>query len=250
MWLRRTCVAKIDLKMEGLDGLVAGKATVLFHGTTRSFKKFDLSHSRDDLVDQFYGKGIFLTPSKRVAWKYAYANRNIGFPPSIIGELARRNKGAAALLQSMVDHGYEGGWDKWMSTNNLLTGDDIDEFLDGFDPNLLNDVAEYIIGSKVESSGGDDTGLGLFNTNTGVPDYIYDIVDEMGIDSQKYRPKVYTVAVKVENPLITARKAQARAAPRKGYDSVVFHGSNLVDGVPEVAVYDPRKVKILRMEVA
>ena len=102
--------AKFDLRVEGLDGLVRGEPTKLYHGTVASFSKFDLSKSRDELVEQFYGKGIFLTPSLRVAWKYAEANRNIGFPPSIIQDLKRVDSVAGIFLELLVKQG-DGAWD-------------------------------------------------------------------------------------------------------------------------------------------
>jgi hypothetical protein len=74
-----------EIQQHRLEGLLSGEPTVLYHGTTRSFRAFDMSKSRGELVDKFYGAGIFLTPSKRVAEKYANANRNIGFDPEIIG---------------------------------------------------------------------------------------------------------------------------------------------------------------------
>jgi 2'-5' RNA ligase len=240
-----TRVANIDLKQEGLEGLVSGAGTILYHGTTRSFRAFDMAQSRDDLVSKFYGKGIFLTPSKRVAVRYADANRNIGFPVSIIAELARLNKGGGSLLQSMFDLGHGKGWDHWMATNNLTTGEDIDALMGDMDPNDLNDIAGYILGSKVEPP---PAGGSLFSQGTGLPEYVYDSLDTLGLDSAKYRPKVYTVMVKAQNVLVTARKEQARKARKNGYDCVVFHGSGLVDGVPEVALFDPRKVKILKVE--
>jgi hypothetical protein len=55
--------------------------------------------------------------------------------------------------------------------------------------------------------------------------------------------------VTVSNPLVTANKAQASKARSKGFDSVVFYGSDLVDGVPEVAVFSPRNVKVRNIEV-
>ena len=53
-----------ELAYYGLDGMLEGKPTTLYHGTTAWFRKFDLSKSRDELVNQFYGSGIFLTPKK------------------------------------------------------------------------------------------------------------------------------------------------------------------------------------------
>ena len=124
----------------------------------------------------------------------------------------------------------------------------IDEHIGHVDPNTIQDVVEYVIGSKVEPLGSGDP-VNIFNMSTGLPDWVYKDLDSLGLDSKTYRPKVYTVSVTVHNPLITASKSEARAAKHKGYDSVVFYGSDLVKGVPEVAVFDPNKVRIKHIEV-
>lgn len=237
---------QIDLSYYGLDALVAGKPTTLYHGTTAWFKTFDMARSRESLVKNYYGGGIFLTPRKSVAVAYAEANRNIGFPRSIIDEVRKKSKAGGELLQSMYDYGYELGWEKWQKKMNVKTAEEINKVV-GFDPNLLNDIAEYIIGSKVKAGGGDN--FNIFNQSTGMPEYVYDTVDELGIDSKRYRPKVYTVTATCKNPLVTASKTEARKARAVGYDCVVFHGADLVDGVPEVAMFDPRLVKIKKVEV-
>lgn len=240
---------ELDLSQWDLEGLTEGKAVTLYHGTTSLFRKFDMSQSRDALVDSYYGKGIFLTPNKGVAWDYADANRNIGFPVSIIAQLRRKNKGAGELLQAIYDLGQEKGWDTWSQANGVIQADGrwdnavLDKALRGIDGNDLTDIAQYILGSNVKPSSGDEP-VHIFNQSTGLPGYIYDSLDAVGLDSKTYRPKVYTVKVTVSNPLITTSKAQARRARTKGFDCVVYHGSDLVRGVPEVAVFNPRDVRI------
>lgn len=233
-----------------LQGLVAGEPTLLYHGTTRNFRAFDLTKSRDDLVNSYYGSGIFLSPSKRVAEKYAEANRNIGFDAEIVDDLKRVNPLAGGFLQRLVAIGndaWEEYFDMLREQGHEYPGNAMEEYL-GMDPNSLGDIAGYVIGSQIKPLGGDD-GPSLFSQSTGAPGWLYDLLDKVGLDSSKYRPKVYTVAVVVHNPLVTANQAQARRAKSKGYDSVVFFGSRLVDGVPEVAVFSPRNTHIVKVEV-
>jgi hypothetical protein len=231
---------------------------VLYHGTTRLFRAFDMSHSRGELVDSYYGKGIFLTPSKRIAELYANANRNIGFPPSIIDDLKRKNGPAGKFLQTLVEHGKDGWEVAWKEAgfwnDNPGPGEPQADWLGfdaytGVDGNTVQDIADYIIGSKSKPLGGGGP-LDLFGGgSTGLSDYIYNSLDEIGLDSKTYRPKVYTVVVTVNNPLVTKSKSAARKARSKGYDSVFFYGADLVQGVPEVAVYSPRHVKVRKIEV-
>lgn len=247
----------LTLSHWGLEGLSEGKSVTLYHGTTQSFQRFDVSKSRDELVKKFYGRGIFLTPRKAVAGQYADANRNIGFPPSVIGALKRKNSAAGQFLQDLYKKGYEKAWDDLLEVEGFdedegwaegLSLESWEKSLKGVDPNDLSDLAPYIIGGKDKPSGGGGA-LSMFSTSTGMPSYIYDRLDEIGVDSKEYRPKVYTVSVKVDKPLITNSTSEAKQARTHGYDCVVFYGSNLVGGVPEVAVFDASKVKIQKVEM-
>lgn len=242
----------INLSHYGLEGLVEGRPTVLYHGTTASFSAFDPRKNRGELVEAYYGKGIFLTPSRRVAERYAEANRNIGLDPSVITDLSRHNRRAGSMLRALYRHGAYDAWDIYAKRHRLLSKDGTADF--GaiqrhlrLDPNLLMDVSRWIVGTKTPVAVEEDRSL--FGESTGAPSWLYDDLDRLGIDSSKYRPKVYTVSVTVRKPLVTESTAQARRARSRGYDAVVYHGEDLVGDVPEVAVYDPRKVKIIGVEV-
>lgn len=236
--LGKVRVASFDeLAYYGLDGMLEGKPTTLYHGTTAWFRKFDLSKSRDELVNQFYGSGIFLTPKKSVAGQYANANRNIGFPPEIIKDFKRVDPKGGAFMETLYKQG-DSAWEMfdWQSDPALE-----DKAQD------IADLTDWIIGTKTKRpTGGGFTSI--FSMSSGMPEYIYDRLDDLGLNSLKYRPKVYTVTANVKNPLVTASKSEARKAKSKGYDSVIYTGSDLVDEVPEVAVFDPRKVAILKVE--
>ncbi|NIT77334.1 MAG: hypothetical protein GWN58_23045 [Anaerolineae bacterium] len=240
----------------GLRPLLEGQPVTLYHGTTRQFAKFDLSKSREDLVKNYYGAGIFLTPSKRVAWKYADANRNIGFDPEIITEMKRINRNVGTFLEWLYKYGYERGWEilieklrKKVPEDQPIT-EEMDKFFGGIDHNAMNDIAPYIIGSKFKVNRGGDDFINIFDTRTGLPDYVYDDLDKVGLNSKKYRPKVYTVTAKAQKVLVTKSKAKAKTARQKGYDAVIFYGSDLVDNVPEVAIFDPKNVRITKVQVS
>lgn len=249
--------ATFDPSHYGLEGLLEGKPTTLYHGTTAKFSSFDMSLSRGELVNKFYGKGIFLVPSKKIAMKYADANRNIGFPPSIIDDLRSRNRNAGDFLQALYKDGPDAfdsfTREKGFFTDNPSPGEPpldlvgFEKFL-GVDGNTLSDLAGYILGSVTSPIPTSNT-LELFGSQTGAPSWIYDILDEIGLDSSVYRPKVYTVTVQVEKTLVTKSKSLAKKARSQGYDSVLFYGADLVGGVPEVAIYDPSKVRIVKVDV-
>lgn len=249
----------LNLADYNLEGLSNGTPVTLYHGTTKLFRTFNMDLIREELVENFYGGGIFLTPSKRVAEHYAGANRNMGFDASIIADLKSKNPHAGEFLQVLVDHGSE-GWDLFAKEKGFLSdtpkkpGDGLldwegfQKYL-GVDGNTIGDIAGFILGSKVVPLGLEDREQNIFNMSTGTPAHIYDALDEVGLNSNTYRPKVYTVTVKVSNPLVTKSQSAARKARSKGHDSVVYFGPHLVGGVPEVAVFSPQVVKVKRIEV-
>jgi hypothetical protein len=241
-----------------IKALLRGEGATLYHGTTRSFQAFDLGKSRRELVNDYYGIGIFLTPSKSIAEKYAFANRNIGFEPSIIDDLSAKNANAGAFLRALYTHGAD-GWEWYWKRHRPWREDPplgerqidlvaFDEHL-GVDPNAIGDLAGYIIGSKTKPLGDDSGFVNIFNQSTGAPSWIYDVIDRVGLDANLYRPRIYTVRVKVRRPLVTASRAKARSARSKGYDSVVYLGSGLVEGHPEVAVFNADDVRVESVEV-
>lgn len=249
---RRVAKRVFDPAQYDLEGLLNGDPVTLYHGTTRSFKVFDLNKSRTDLVDRYYGSGIFLTPSKRVAEKYANANRNIGFDPEIIDDLKRVNPKAGAFMQKLYDLGDD-AWEEFTPEALRVAPEDLWTALQGHvgdvDPNTVADVTRFILGSKIKSSMNEDDSLSLFSQSTGMPGYMYDNLDELGIDSANYRPKVYKVIVKVDKTLVTPSKSLAKSAKSKGYDAVIYHGTDLVGGIPEVAVFNPKNVRIVGVEL-
>lgn len=243
------------LRDYGLEGLLQGEPVTVYHGTTRMFRHFDLKHARPELVNAYYGVGIFFVPDKGVARQYADANRNMGFPPSLVGDLTSRNRRAGAFLQGLVERGRD-VWDDYTRESLKLEpgddyGDAVQEAAGGVDPNTLSDIAGWVLGSKFRGLPQDEGFTNIFSTSTGMPGYAYDSLDEVGLDSFDYRPKVYTVRLSgCERVLVTKKKPEARSARARGYDAVVFCGSDLVGGVPEVAVFDPSKAKVLKVEPA
>ena len=239
----------------GLDGMLRGEPVTVYHGTTASFRQFSTSHVRTELVNKFYGGGLFFTPSERVARQYADANRNIGFPTSLVDDLRSKNRKAGAFLRGLCERGTDFWDDLTRESLGLSEGDDyteaVQEVAGGVDPNTLADLSHWVIGSKRDAPSLDGGFVDIFSTSTGMPDYVYGMLDEIGLESFDYRPKVYTVRLSgLGRVLVTKKKPEARQARARGYDAVVFCGSDLVGGVPEVAVFDPSKAKVVKVELA
>lgn len=251
--LRAAKDANAVLEHYGLDALLRGERVTLYHGTTHTFTKFDMTKSREDLVNSYYGVGLFFTPSKKVAWQYADANRNIGFDPEIVDELRAVNRNAGEFLALLVAKGSD-AWDALFADlkkkyPNLEAAEAIIEHFGTVDPNTLDDLAGYVLGSKTSPLGADDETANIFHQRQGLPAYMYRSLDEIGLDSKKYRPKVYTVSVSAKKVLVTKSKSQARGARGKGYDAVIYYGPDLVSDVPEVATFDAARIQILHVEV-
>lgn len=241
----------------GLGDLVRGGSATLYHGTTRQFQRFDAAHIRHDLINRFYkAPGIFLTPRKGVAEEYAGAARNSKVQASVVDDLARRNRGAGEVLGRLVREGRD-AWDGLFEDAKAAFPDAanpveaLERMTGGVDSNTLMDIAGHVEGSKYTDEPQADTLFDLWGmTSTGTPAYIFDDMDAVGLDSSEYRPKVYTVSVSgLDRVLVTRSKPEAEKARSRGYDAVVFCGADLVDGVPEVVVFDPAKVRVTKVEV-
>lgn len=244
----------------GLDEFVKGSPIVLYHGTTTSFSSFDIDKSRKNLVDKYTGIGIFLTPSKKIAWKYAMSSRNKGLPVGVIDDVKKANPHAGEFLEMLYKHGQR-GWELFWKEKGFLRDNpgegagelDTEAFRAylNVDANSLMDVATFIEGSSYEASGSEESSLlDLFSgTPQGAPDWLFDELDSLGVDSTKYKPKVYKVSTQASHVLVTGDKEEAKRAFSLGYDAFVFMGEDLVDGVPEVAIRDGSQVNILDVEV-
>jgi len=242
----------------GLDDLVRGGSATLYHGTTRSFQRFDSAYIRHNLINQFYkAPGIFLSPKRRVAVEYSTAARNTMIPASVVDDLTRINRGAGEVLRRLVTEGRD-AWDGLFEDAVTRFPDAetpavaLEMVTEGVDPNTLMDIAEYVEGSKY--GGGLRAETTLFDlwgmTATGTPDHVFTDMESVGLDADVYRPKVYTVVVSgLDRVLVTKSKPAAARAQKQGYDAVVFCGADLVGDVPEVVVFDPSRVRVTKVEV-
>lgn len=238
-----------ELDYYKLTPLLEGKSIIAYHGTTAYFKKFDISQSKRELNNKYYGDGIFFTTDKNVAQKYANANRNIGFPISIIKDLKTKNKEAGDFLYDLWKYGND-TWElpKYQKPNKF---GGIGTFADGFngiDANDLADIAEYIIGTKLKRGSTNNDFINIFDTSTGMPYYMYELVEEIGLDKLKYYPKIYTVKLQSPKVVVASNKKEVDKAKKDKQDAVVYTGKDMVDDIPEIAVFDANIIKILKVE--
>ena len=246
------------LQSYGLDDLVNTGSGTLYHGTNRQFQRFDTAYIRHDLINRFYkAPGVFLTPSRAVAENYADAARNAMIPVEITTDLTGKNRGAGEILTRLVQEGQD-AWDSlymdakaaFPDARNPLEA--LEQMAGGIDPNKLMDLAKHIDGSRFTEAREAESLFDLWSGSVrSTPVWVFDDIDRMGLDSSKYRPKVYTVEVSgLEKVLVTQSEVEAGKAKASGYDAVVFcGGADLVGGVPEVVVFDPARVKVLKVDI-
>jgi hypothetical protein len=244
------------LDAHGLGDLVRGGSATLYHGTTRSFQRFDSAYVRHELIARFYkAPGIFLSPKRGVAAEYSAAARNTMIPATVVDDLTRINRGAGEVMGTLVTQGpdaWSGLFEDAVARfpDAATPADALERVTGGVDPNTLMDIAEYVEGSRY-AKGADETLFDLWGMiPTGTPDHVFTDMDSVGLDTDPYRPKVYTVEVSgLGRVLVTKSKSEAAQARRQGYDAVVFCGADLVRGVPEVVVFDPSKVRVTKVDV-
>jgi len=245
------------LESYGLDELVRTGSGTLYHGTNRQFHRFDTAYIRHELINQFYkAPGVFLTPQRVVAEQYADAARNSLLPAVVVTDLLHKNRGAGETLTRLVHEGRD-VWDSLYADAkaafpNARNGPEaLEQMTEGVDPNTLMDLAKYIEGTRFTATQDDETLFDLWSGATkGTPEWLFDNLDSVGLNSSEYRPKVYTVEVSgLGRVLVTKSKVEAGKAKADGYDAVVFCGGDLVGGVPEVVVFDPAKAKVLKVDI-
>lgn len=221
----------IDKKIENiLIDIIKGDPCVLYHGTTHHIDTFDIKKSRTELNSSYYGDGIFLTPDINIAWKYAYANRNVGFEVELIEELKNYNRELGVLLEDFYKHGND-VWNFKKYKNEDGTFKDFD-----VDPNNIADIAEWIPNSKLRSDRNKHyqnvTSFDLFGSDSGFNlSWFADELKKLGIKKYIPYPRVYSVIYKTDPDKVIVSDKEVKSSR---YDTVVFIGDDLVEGTPEI----------------
>jgi hypothetical protein len=227
---------------------VEGKPVIAYHGTTRLFSKFDMGYARESLVNKYYGAGFFFSSSESVAWMYAEGNRNVGFDEGIVEDLKKKNRRAGELMEALVREGVD-AWEGFLEKHGVESLVDLEGYIK-VDPNDVADLAGYVLGSKVVPIGMRDEVEQVFDVlhgggSRGTPDWIFNVIERLGLSRMRYEPKVYKVELRATNVLVTGDRGKAKKARQNGFDGLVYTGSDLVRGVPELVVYNPSQIRIL-----
>lgn len=231
-----------------------------YHGTNRNFKEHCSSKHRTDLNQNYQGDAICYIRSLNVAWKYSEANRNQyinrddfdkdlnNFFDSndISGSVHIKN-----LINSIMDYGFEKGWEKAQNDYLKENKDVIDffnlisKFEDDFcvkkndledykyTINEIIDVLDYIENSKSDDSCNNDFQNIFHARNVDIPKFVTDFFEDFGFTSCIYEPKVLVAYITAENVLETDNKNEAKNAFSKGFDLVIYNGEGCVDDKPE-----------------
>ena len=241
--------------------LHSGKPITVYHGTTSDFEKFDGSYMREELLNQpqYVGKGFFFTLSYSVAEKYADSNRNSIIQYDEVFPLLKAH--LPSELVEYASHYYHYGWDDDLNellrdrkSDNQTRADYIDSF--GVDINtLFHDIVDSIKGSYSSTHRQRDTMNDVFNmfsqSSSSGRGYIAEDLESLGINADSLRPKVLTCVVRANNVKLVKDLKEAKSARREGYDAMVWvgGGNTHVGDEPEVVIFDPKNIRVVKKEV-
>jgi len=224
-----------------------------YHGTNKNFDQFNISYLREWRADQFLGKGIFLTPDKDIAIKYANANANNELPITLLSDAKKVNKQLFDFMNSLY---YKGNltWDlpefrKWIDSYYLKDGNwkygDIS-------PNEIADIVNLIPDSQSEKDYNKDRNqdnffIDLFSTSSSaLSDYHIEDLKKLGLGD--YTPKVFTVYIKgTESVLLSKSVDQIK---KSNHDIIIAYNTpDLIADVPEIIVKNTNLLKILKKDI-
>lgn len=225
-------------RREAYLNILAGKPVLLYHGTNRDFKKFDIKKARTPRNNKFWGDGIFFTVLDKIAFKYAYASANY----SLDYELIERAKKVNKELYKFMDDLYKNGNVAWQNIRDTKIHEKGE--IKGVDLNEISDIVHLMPDAKVFEP--DDNDFSLFGSTSSIHQYDIDNIKKLGLGDYRYKNIHTELITKGATVFITKSQAQARKSKA---DIIIVHSHNdLVDGYPEIIVRDPKRLKIKKIE--
>lgn len=230
-----------------LENIISGDDCFLYHGTNRDFDKFDISKVRDWRANKFYGDGIFLTPDKDVAYKYANANANEELPISILDDAKKVDRRLYDFMYSL----YYKGNSTWQMEKFKWIHDD---WKFKVDPNDVADIVNHIPGSQSEKDYNDDRGVeggnefvNFFDTSShALSEYTINDIKEIGLGD--YTPKIYIVKMKGSDSVLMSKNKSA-IRNSKSDITIAYGVPDLINNVPEVIVKTPSLLTIVKKQI-
>lgn len=239
--------------------LHSGKPITVYHGTTSDFKDFESKHMREELLNHpnRVGNGFFFSVSKKTAERYADSNRNSVITYGEVFPLLK--KSLPSEVYQYAVHLYHHGWDgklTEMMMEKAPSGMTRGQYLDtlGIDMNDVVDLVNSIEGSHgMNKAQADALGeiLSFFSgSSSSGREGVGDLLRNIGIDPTPILPKVLTCIVRADNVKLVHDIGEAKVAQGEGYDAIVWAGGgDLVNGDPEVVVYDARNIRVTKIEI-
>ena len=228
-----------------LRRITNGEDSFGFHGTNREFDNFDMSFLREWRADEFLGKGIFLTPNRDVAEKYADAGSNNELPISILKDAEKIDKNLGDFMSSLY---YKGNstWRipkfKWIYNNWKFPID-------------VNDVAtlvNLIPNSQSEKDYNKDRNFGndfvniFATTSSALSQWTIRDLQILGLGD--YNPKVYTIYIKGTESILISKSI--KEIKTSNHDIVIAYDvPDLVKGIPEIIVKNVNLLRILKKDI-
>lgn len=239
--------------------LHSGKPLTVYHGTVGDFKRFDAKYMREELLNhpEYVGNGFFFSVTKKTAYTYADSTRNSVITFDEVFPLLK--KSLRSDLYEYAVHIYKHGWDEKLREileSRAPEGQPLGEYLDSLPVDLNNivDIVDSIDGSHEKTQERDDTLNSLMSFFSGSSSSGRESVaiglEEIGINADSIRPKILTCIVKADNVKLVRDLKEAKSARRDGYDAIIWYGGeHLVNNEPEVVIFNPRNIRISKVDV-
>jgi hypothetical protein len=227
---------------DSLDRILRGEDSYAYHGTNRDFNKFDMSFLRQWRADEFLGNGIFLTPDKNIAEKYADANANSELPITLLDDAKKIDKDLAEFMQNLY---YKG--------NSTWSDPKIIDMMDKWDLNDIAELVNLIPNSQSEKDyrknnvDNNSNFVNFFSTSHSALS-IHQIKDLEKFGFGNYYPKIYTVYIKGTNSILLSNSISE--IKKSKHDIIIaYNVENLIDDVPEIIIKNVDLLIVLKKEI-
>ena len=234
--------------------ILNGEQSYAFHGTNREFDKFEPSQVRKWRADKFLGEGIFLTPNKDIAIKYANANANVELPITLLDDAKKIDKELYDFMYSLY---YKGNIAWQLPEFEKFVSSTYDKEKQTFiynnkfnvDCNDIAEIVNLIPGSKSyddynKDSKNDDGFFNIFGTSSSaLNETTIKLLKELGFGD--YSPKIFTVLINGTTSVLMSKNVSEIKNSKK-YDIIIaYNVPNLIKDVPEIIIHKPELLNII-----
>ena len=223
-----------------INSLISGKDAFAYHGTNRTFDKFDNKHIRDWRAETFLGSGVFLTANFNIAIKYSDANANGELPMYIIDNAKKIDPDLYWFMHSL----YHNGNSTW---NEEKTSEIRNKF--NIDLNDICEIVNHIPNSQSKKDYDKDTieanhFYNIFgNSSQALPSWLIDDIKKL--DLGNFEPRVLKVKIKPTKNILISKNKNVIKKDTKHDIIIAYDVDSLIDDYPEIIVKNTDLLEIV-----